>query len=96
MEVDRCLQLLLEEADELGCTLRRNQSVGIFEGDDIGSDMLHLLCFRQEIVVGKDRFMQGVTVQSGFDTFQCGMMGIDGITDGTVHHRAITIRIFDS
>ena len=95
MEVDGRFQVLLEKAYQFGSPCRSDESVGIFEGDDIGPEVLQLLGFVQEIVVLEDRLMKGTSVESGFDPFEGRMVRVDGVADGTIGHSTVTVGVLD-
>ena len=94
VEVNGYAQVLLEEADETCHSAWVDESAHVLDGDHVGAQGLHFLCFVQKVFVRKHRvgvlFPFQLLHQAEFRVF-----GVDGVTYGAISDTSILFNVFD-
>ena len=94
MEVDRHVDVLLEQFDKPAHAFGRNQSRHVLDGDHVGPQRCHLLRLAEEVGIGEDRcgllFAHQPCEKSRFGIFR-----VDRVADRAVGDAAVLFDIFD-
>ena len=94
MEIDRNVDVLLEQLDQRGDAARRNQTRHVLDRNHVGAQRGHLLGLVEEIGVGEDLLVALPAHELGEET-GFGVFRIDRIANRAVGDAAVLLDVLD-
>ena len=94
VEVDRHIDILLEQLYQTADALGRNQTRHILDGDHVGTQSRHLLGLVEEILIREDRLRRTLSEQT-LKERGLRILRVDRITYGAVGDAAVLLHILD-